>query len=161
MIEQRNTVMLQLSVSSILDRVYTASAMTEFAGMNGASRERYIRVTRDHERLLLTFMKDACSGLAMELMPYLEDCHIDEAGRVDGMVDYELRLPAEVARSHTLALCRRMEYAIALNVLEGVWLGYDIDMTDYYRRRASEATDEVKSYVLRIPVVPLRLVGHW
>ena len=54
-----------------------------------------------------------------------------------------------------------MESAVAFNVLESVWLGRDVEMTEYYRARAVTAVEEVKSCIKRIPVGPLRLVAHW
>lgn len=157
----KNDVMFQLSVAEVLDKVYTASAMTVVAGVRGERGVRYGAVTRDHERLLLTMVEDACSGLAIDLMECLQRCRLDDAGRADGKVDFVLRLPAGMPEGMSLSLRRKMELAVALSVLEGVWLGHDAEMAGYYRERASGATDEVKAFIRRIPVGPLRLVAHW
>lgn len=155
------TVMFQLSVAEVLERVYSASAVTVLAGVKGENGVRYGAVTRDHERLLLTMVKDACSGLAIELMSFLAGCRLDDAGRVDGKVDFVLRLPAGIAEGVSLSLLRRLESAVAMSVLEGVWLGHDSEMTAYYREHALTAVADVKSCIRNIPVGPLRLVAHW
>ena len=157
----KNDVVFQLSVAEVLDRVYTASAMTVVAGVRGERGVRYGAVTRDHERLLLTMVEDACSGLAIDLLDCLQRCRLDDAGRADGKVDFVLRLPAGMAEGMTLSLRRRLELAVAFGVLEGVWLGHDAEMAEYYRERASGAMEEVKTFIRRIPVGPLRLVAHW
>ena len=157
----KNDVLFQLSVAEILNRVYTVSAMTVVAGVKGENGVRYGAVTRDHERLLLTMVEDACSGLAIDLMEHLQRCRLDDAGRADGKVDFVMRLPAGMADGMTLSLMRRMELAVAFGVLEGVWLGHDAEMVEYYRERASGATNDVRTFIRRIPVGPLRLVAHW
>lgn len=161
MSELRNDVLFQLSVPSVLDRVYTASAMADLAGVRGEKGVRYGRITRDHERLLLTMVKDACSCLAMELMSNLSCCRLDDACLADGKVDFVLKLPKGLADGVAMSLRRHMEHAVALNVLESVWLGHDVDMTEYYRGRAVAAVAAVKSCIRRMPVGPLRLVSHW
>lgn len=157
----KDNVMFQLSVASVLDRVYAVSAITVMAGVRGENGVLYGQITRDHERLLLTVVKDACSCLAVELMPWMAGCRIDDAGRPDGMVDFTLRLPGGVADGIVMSLRRRMEYAVALNVLEAVWLGHDPEMTEHYRQKAMAAVGDVKRCIGRMPVGPLRLVSHW
>jgi hypothetical protein len=158
----KNDVMFQLSVASVLDRIYATSAITHLVGgVAGENCEKFGLVTRDHERLLLTFVGDACSGLAADLMPYMAECRLDDAGKPDGLVDFVIRLPSGIVDGVAMSLRRRMESAVAFNVLESVWLGRDVEMTEYYRARAVTAVEEVKSCIKRIPVGPLRLVAHW
>lgn len=157
----KSNVVFQLSVAEVLDKVYAASAMTVVAGVKGENGVCYGAVTRDHERLLLTMVEDACSGLAIALLSQLQSCRLDDAGRVDGKVDFVLRLPAGMADGMALSLRRRMEAAVAFNVLEHVWLGHDKEMVNYYRGRALGAAKEVKECIRLIPVGPLRLVSHW
>lgn len=151
----------QLSVAAVLDRIYATSAIAMINKVRGEKGVVYGSLTRAHQALLLRFVGDACSALAIDMLPYLTECRIDAAGKIDGSVWFTLKLPRSLPDGMSTSLRRRMEMAIALNVLESVWIGHDSEMTDYYRRRAINAVKEVTDSLRRLPVGPLRLVPHW